>query len=145
MATSSKIDVTPLSPFDPISDPISTSQRWKTWKCRFETNLVALNIKDTIQKRALLLYQAGEITHDIFDTLLETGNDDDYETAIAKLDEYFSPKKNVDYKIFQFRQAKQNIGKTTNQFATRLRRFAAHCECHNVDNELKSATIQNCR
>ena len=84
------------------------------------------------------------MTQDIFDSLLETGNDDDYETAIAKLDEYFSPNKNVDYEIFQFRQAKQNIGETTDQFATRLRRLAIHCEFHNVDNEVKSAIIQNC-
>ncbi len=28
----SKIYVTPLAPFDPISDPTSIRQRWKTWK-----------------------------------------------------------------------------------------------------------------
>jgi hypothetical protein len=55
------------------------------------------------RKKALLLYQVGEATHSIFDTLSETG--DNYETAIAKLDEYFSPKKNVDFEIFKFRTA----------------------------------------
>ncbi len=95
-------------------------------------------------KRALL-FQAGEATQEIFDTLSDTGEDKDYKVALEKLDKYFSPKKNIDYEIFQFRQAKQNIDETTDQFATRLRRLAAHCEFHNVNNEVKSAIIQNCR
>ena len=37
MATLSKIDVTPLSPFDPISDPTLISQHWKIGKHHFET------------------------------------------------------------------------------------------------------------
>lgn len=140
-----RLDLTPLVPFDPLSDPTSLSQRWKTWKRRFETYLVALDIKEDTQKRALLLYQAGEATQEIFDTLQDTGDDKDYKKALEKLDEYFSPKKNIDYEIFQFRQAKQKIDETTDQFATRLRKLAAHCEFENVNNEVKSAIIQNCR
>ena len=98
MAT--RLDVTPLPPFDPVSDPTSLSQRWKTWKRRFETYLLALNITDNKQKRALLLYQAGQETQEIFDTLTDTG--EDYKTAVTKLDEYFLPKKNVDYETFSF-------------------------------------------
>ena len=111
MATAARIEVPSLIPFDPISEPTSVSQRWKAWKRRFEIYLIAVNVKDDAQKRALLLYQAGEATQEVFDTLEETG--DDYKTAIEKLDEYFTPKKNVDYEIFQFRQTKQNIGETT--------------------------------
>ncbi len=92
----------------------------------FETYLIALNIKEDTQKRALLLYQVGEATQEIFDTLSDTGEDKDYKVALEKLDEYFSPKKNIDYEIFHFHHAKQNIDETTDQFATRLRRLAAH-------------------
>ena len=145
MATSGKIEVPSLIPFDPISEPTSLSQRWKAWKPRFEIYLIAVNVQNNAQKRALLLYQVGQATQEIFDTLPETGDDDDYKTAMEKLDEYFSPKKNVDYEIFQFRQAKQNIGETTDQFATRLRKLAAHCEFHDLDQEIKTAIIQNCR
>ena len=63
---------------------------------------------------------------------------------MTKLDEYFSPKKNVDYEIFQFRQAVQKAGETVDQFATRLRKLAAHCEFSDLERELKSAIIQNC-
>ena len=143
MATAARIEVPPLIPFDPISEPTSVSQRWKAWKRRFEIYLIAVNVKDDAQKRALLLHQAGEATQEIFDTLEETG--DDYKTAIEKLDKYFTPKKNVDYEIFQFRQAKQNNGETTDQFATRLRKLAAHCEFDDLDQEIKTAITQNGR
>ena len=63
---------------------------------------------------------------------------------MTKLDGYFSPKKNVDYEVFQFRQAVQKVSETVDQFATRLRKLAAHCEFSNLERELKSAIIQNC-
>ena len=44
---------------------------------------------------------------------------------MAKLNAYFMPKKNVDYEIFQFRQAVQKPGEAVDQFTTRLRQLAA--------------------
>ena len=136
-----KIDLAPLPPFDPFSDPSSLSQRWKIWTKRFQTYIAAMNITNDKQKRALLLYQAGEATQEIFETLPETG--EDYTTAQAKLDEYFSPKKNVDYQVLQFCQAVQQPGETVDQFVTRLRKLAATCEFGDVAKEIKSAVIQN--
>jgi len=129
MAT--RLDVNPLPPFDPVGDPTSLSQCWKSWKRRFETYLVALDVKDDKQKHALLLYQAGQETQEIFDTLTETG--ENYETALAKLDEYFLPKKNVNYETLQFRQAKQKSDETVEQFVTRLRKLAVNCEFSALD------------
>ena len=137
-----RVDLLPLPLFDPLSDQTSLSQRWKSWTKRFEMYLVATNITDDKQKRAMLLYQAGSATQDIFETLTDTGTD--YATAKKKLDDYFFPKKNVDYEIFQFRQTTQLPGETVEQFATRLRKLAASCEFNNVDNEIKSAIIQHC-
>ena len=93
MAVASRIDLSPLATFDPLSDPSSLSQRWNIWKRRFEIYVLALNIYDDKQKRAVLLYQAGQATQEIFDTIPETG--DDFATAIEKHDNYFTPKKNV--------------------------------------------------
>ena len=90
----------------------------------------------------MLLYQAGPETQDIFDTLTETGTD--YATAKAKLDEYFSPKKNVNYEVFRFRQATQQPTESVEQFATPLRKLSLNCEFQDVDSEIKSAIIQNC-
>ena len=101
----------------------------------------ALNINDDKQKRAVLLYQAGQATQEIFDTIPETG--DDFATAMEKLDNYFTPNKNVTYEIFQFRKAVQQFGETIDQFATRLRKLASTCEFTDLAKELKSTIIQN--
>ena len=89
------------------------------------------------------MYQAGQETQEIFETFTDTG--DDYKTAIQKLDQYFMPKKNVDYEIFQFRQATQNPEETVDQFVTRLRKLAIHCEFTDLDKELRSTVIQHCK
>ena len=68
MATA-RIDVSTLPPFDHVSDPTSVGQHWTQWKHRFETYLVTANVKDDAQQRALLLYQAGATTQDIFESL----------------------------------------------------------------------------
>ena len=114
MAT--RVDLPPLTPFDPLIDQTSLGQRWPSWMKQFETYLVATNITDDKQKRAMLLYQVGTETQEIFETFQDTG--DDYATAKAKLNEYFLPKKNVDFEIFQFRQVIQQAGKTVEQYAT---------------------------
>lgn len=137
-----RLEVHPLLPFDPVGNPTLIGQRWKAWTKRFEMYTVALDIKDDKQKRALLLYQTGQETQEIFDTLNETG--DDYKTAKEKLDSYFSPKKNVDFETFKFCQATQKPDKMIDQFITRLRELTLHCEFHNVDKELKATLIQNC-
>ena len=94
-----KLDLAHLPPFDPLSEPSSLGQQWKNWIKRFQVYITAMNITDDKQRRALLLYQAGPATQEIFETLSDTGVD--CKTA-QELDMYFLPKKNVDYKIFQF-------------------------------------------
>jgi len=64
--------------------------------------------------------------------------------AKDKLDAYFAPKKNVNFEIFQFRQATQQPGETIDQFVTWLQKLAATCEFHDVSREIKSVVIQNC-
>ena len=132
-----------LSPFDPLSDPTSIGQCWKTWKKRFETYITALGVTSQAQKHVLLLYQAGEATHEIIDTLLDTGDSSDYQTALDKLDAYFTPKCNVDYEIFKFRTSVQQCDEPINQFATRLRKVSSTCALRDLDKEVKSVSIQN--
>ena len=137
-----RLEVHPLPPFDPVGNPTSIGQRWKTWTKCFETYIIALDIKDDKQKRALFLYQAGQETQEIFDMLTDTG--DDYKTAKEKLYNYFLPKKNVDFETFKLRQITQKTDETIDQFITRLRKLALHCEFHDLDKELKATLIQNC-
>ena len=135
MATAGRLNVSPLPQFDPVSDPSSLGQRWTQWKRRFETYILAVNVTNDAQKRALLLYQAGAETQQLYDTLpVAEGEAQDYATTIAKLD----------FEIFQFRQAKQHVDETTDQYVTRLRKLAAHCEFADLEKELKATIIQNC-
>ena len=55
------------------------------------------------------------------------------------------PKKNVDYEIFQFRQATQKPEETVVQFVTHLGRLAIHYEFIDLDKELRSTVIQHCK
>ena len=126
MAVAGRIDLSPLATFDPVSDPSSLSQRWNSWKRCFQIYVAALNINDDKQKRSVLLYQAGQATQEIFYKIPEMG--DEFATAMEKLDNYFTSKKNVTYEIFQFRKAVQQSGETVDQFATRLRKLASICE-----------------
>ena len=98
-----------------------------------------MKITDNKQKCALLLYQAGKATQEIFDTLQNTG--DDYQTAKQRLKEYFAPRKNIDCQIFQFHQATQLPDETIDQFIIRLCKLAATCEFHDVSKPLLFRTV----
>ena len=79
--------------FDANSDPSSLATRWKEWRKQFNFYAEAVAIKDKKQKRALLLHLSGPTVQKVFRGLSDTG--DDFDTAVAKLDEYFSPKKTL--------------------------------------------------
>lgn len=80
--------------------------------------------------------------NEIFETLPDTG--DDYDTAVAKLTEYFAPNKNAKFEIYKFRQAKQEAGESIDTFHTRLRQLSLTCEFAENDKGLKSQIIQGC-
>lgn len=95
---------------------------------------------DKPRQRALLLHYAGEEVNDIFETLPDTG--DDYDTAVAKLTEYFAPNKNADFEIYKFRQTKQEAGESIDTFHTRLRQLSLTIEFAENDKELKSQSFR---
>ena len=106
--------------FEPKNDPINTSARWTQWLERFNAYLVAADIKDETQKRAILLYQAGPEVYEIFKTLPNTGEAKDFRKAVDDLTAYFEPDKNKIYQTYRFRQAKQMPSETVDQYHTRL-------------------------
>lgn len=103
-----------------------------------------MNITAAKRKRALLLHYAGTDVDEIFDTLPNTGEDGDYDTAVAKLNEYFSPQVNTTYEVYNFRQTKQKEGESLDSFHTRLRQLAKTCEFSDVDKEIKEHIILTC-
>ena len=116
--------------------------RWRKWTNRFENLLIGMDIKDKKRQRALLLHYAGEEVNEIFETLTNTG--DDYAGAKGKLDAYFAPKKNTEFEVYKFRQAKQQQSEGIDAYLTRLRQLSINCAFDDNDKEVKSQIIQGC-
>ena len=84
-----------MQQFDPHSDPTSLAVRRNEWLTRFKRYVIGFDIKNKARKLALLLYLAGPKVEKIFSTLTDTDEENDYDTAEAKLTAYFAPKKNI--------------------------------------------------
>ena len=76
----------------------------------------------------MLLHLLGTNVQEIFETLPDTGADNDYDRAIICLNTYFKPKANVPFERHVFRQSSQNLEETVDQYATRLKKLALTCE-----------------
>lgn len=128
------VTIQPMPEFRPDAKVgASLATRWNNWQADFEMFIIASGITDAKRKRALLLYQAGPRVREIFKQLVDTGNDDNYEVAKAKLKEYFDPQKNRRYEVYRFRQAMQKTDETLDEYHTRLRTMAATCEFNDVE------------
>ena len=73
MATTLQLPAIP--PFSVTSDQATLVQRWSKWVKGLEYFLVASNITDKKQRRAVLLHLAGTEVQTVFETLSATGAD----------------------------------------------------------------------
>ncbi|CAB4027350.1 Transposon Tf2-6 poly, partial [Paramuricea clavata] len=120
--------------------------RWRRWKRAFELFVVGKGITDKTQKRALMLHCAGMDVQDIFDTLPDNGNANDYDKAIEALDTYFNPAVNVPYERHMFRRMSQEESETIDQFVTRLKQKALSCDYGDSSDEfIRDQVIDKCR
>ena len=74
-----------------------------------------MNVTNKARQRALLLHYAGAARNEIFDTLPDTtpgDRKDPFEIAVQALTNYFTPRRNREYEIYVFRQAKQEKNET---------------------------------
>jgi len=130
--------------FDLYGENSSLSQRWTKWIRGFQTLMVGMNITDKTRKRALLLYYAGEAIHDLFVTLSNTGNDNDFDAAATALKTHMDHYKNTEGLVQEFRKEIQSPSETIDAFHTRLQQKAALCEFHDVTREIRSQLITGC-
>lgn len=96
-------------------------------------------------KRSLLIYYGGEEIYDLFETLPNTGEDDDYEGAVAALNRHFDPQLNYDFEKFKFRRAWQTDTESVDMFYARLRRLANTCPFTDQREEIRDQIILGCR
>jgi len=115
--------------------------------------MTAMNVTDPERKKALLLHLAGDALYDVYDGLVvpavpEHVDDPDvtnvYTVARKALDDHFSPTKNAEFEIYNFRLAKQRAGETIDAYHSRLRSLAKYCQFADTDAEIKSHIIQTC-
>ena len=140
MAT--KLQLPAVLPFTVTSDQTTLWQRWSKWVKGLEYFLVASNITDKKQRGAVLLHLAGPEVQRVFETLSGTG--DDHATALAKLTEYFEPKKNIPFERHLFRQAAQGRTENMDSYVTRLRSLAKSREYGNVYEMIRDQVFDKC-
>jgi hypothetical protein len=105
---------------------------------------VVLKIENDDRKRALLLHYAGESVYDIYDAEKDA-TEATYTATKQVLTTYFEPKKNTQMEVYKFHSYKQKECQSLDEFVTELRKLAKTCEFANVDNEILSQVIQNCK
>ena len=123
--------------FDIDSEPSSTGQRWNKYLSRFQNYPIAFGIKDDERKKALLLHYGGVPLQKVFETFTDYDKLKFNETVKA-LTEYFQPKKNTSFEVFNFRKATQKAGETIDQFCSRLKKLSIHFEFNDANREVKS-------
>ena len=136
--------VMPMFQLEPKHD---APQRWNRWIDRFDNYILATAIDEPTRQRALLLHLIWEEMYSIFKTLKEdkpdtTKQETVYNTAKQALSEYFSPKLNLEYEIFNFREATQSAGEDLDTYYYRLKQLSVNCKFKNPDAEIKSQIIQ---
>ena len=103
-----------------------------------------MNITDKQQKKALMLHFAGPEVDEIFDMLEDPYTETDYKGAVEKLSQFFAPRTNVAYEVYNFRQARQNQGESLDSYHVRLRQLAKTCDFADIDKEIKEHIILSC-
>lgn len=139
-----------VEPFDVCINVENIGARWTKWINRFDNYLVAADIGEDARKEALLLHCVGENVYDTYCSLPDIvpsnksppGNElSNYDKAKLKLSTYFVPKANIEFELFNFRQAKQSDSETVDQYYARLLKLSKNCNFADTDREIKSQII----
>ena len=125
------------------SKTTNLSKKWDTWKEDFTLFVTASGITNVEQKRALFLHMAGKEVKEIYRTMATAG--ETYENMITKLDDYFTPKKNLTYERYIFKKTEQLVSEDSITYITRLRRLGTSCEYQNIENEIRDQFIVTCK
>lgn len=94
---------------------------------------------DEERKTAMLKHYAGDNVAEILETLPEPvpPEQDTFKKAVKMLNDYFIPKTNIDFEIYNLREQQQMPGESIMQFYTRLCVLSSNCEFADRDAELK--------
>ena len=110
-----------LEKLDLEGDYASLGQRWEKWKRSLSIYLEATDITTPVKKRATLLLLGGSNLQEIFYNLPgantePTNNNNVFEIAIQKLNDYFTPRQSKVYERHVFRLIRQEEGEKFEKF-----------------------------
>nr|CAH7748034.1 unnamed protein product [Callosobruchus chinensis] len=94
-------------------DPSTVGLRWQEWKRALQIYLDAAGIENSDKGKAVLFYFGGIGLQEIFYNLPRadvTDNENSYNIAIEKLDQYSTPKQSKVYERHFFRLLKKKWG-----------------------------------
>jgi hypothetical protein len=143
-----ELELGSIKPFDSSGDPTTVAPRWKRWKRSFEYYIIGKGVKDDDQKQALLLHCAGESVQSVFEGLGEPEvgeGETKYDKTLKMLNLHFVPQANIPYERHVFRDMKQDISETIDQFVSRLRTQALNCDFGGtIDENIRDQIIDKC-
>ncbi|KAK9737198.1 hypothetical protein QE152_g10901 [Popillia japonica] len=124
---------TNIKPFSESENTENSGARWQKWLRRFNNFLTAAGLTDDTRMEAMLLHCIGEETFDIYCSLPDPTTTPastlaKYEKAKQKLNNYFVPKINMEFEIYNFRQAKEIHTETIDEYYARLAKLSSNCE-----------------
>jgi len=102
--------------------------------------------REKLQKRALLLHLAGPGVREIFKTYPDEvkGDAKEFDKAMTCLSNHFKVKKNVPLARQKLLASKPNPCETINNFVTRLKSLAEHCDYgEEEDNQVRDVVISH--
>ena len=106
---------------------------------QFDNFLIAMNIAQEERKRALLLYYGGFELQDVFESLTDTGTT--YAELTAAFADYFDPKTNECFEIWNFQKTTQEEGETIQMYYLRLKETATRCAFTDVNKAITTQLI----
>ncbi|XP_049316516.1 uncharacterized protein LOC125779294 [Bactrocera dorsalis] len=129
-------------------DKALVRSEWERWFRSFSLYLQAEDISDVAKKKNKLLHLGGpqlqEVAFNIPGALVE-GNEElnSFEVLVAKLDEYFSPKRNSTFERHLFRNLSPVEGENFNKYLLRLRHQVSKCEFGKTAAEINEICIKD--
>ena len=122
-----------ISPFDCIGEPATLAQRWDKWKAEFELFVAASGVEGPGVREIFKTYSA-EVR----------GDNKEFDKAMKCLSDHFKVKKNVPLARQKLLASKPNPGETINNFVTRLKSLAEHCDYgEEEDNQVRDIVISH--
>lgn len=110
------------------------AENWKRWRRSFSYYVEGKGIVDPLRLKSLLLHYAGAEVQDLFEDLVDPGNQGNpdegnlFKAALRTLDKHFEVQPNTPFERHKFRQISFQQGETCDQFVVRLRRQARYCQ-----------------